>query len=279
MERISRAEIERRMRNHILILDGGLGTLIQQRKLSKDGNMDMLNLLNPDGIMQIHKDYIAAGAEIITTNTFSSTRISQKEYGTADKVYELNKRGAEIARRAAEEAESQDAQDAESQDAAEPSERMERSDFKRAGYCKSGDSASNSGSEESARRTLVAGSIGPTIKSLSLSPDVTKPEYRSISFDEMAAAFKEQAEGLIDGGVDILLLESCYDGLNAEAALYAIHQAQVEKGTDIPVMVSATINDKTGRLLTGQKTEAFFTAISHYELLSFGLNCSFGQKI
>jgi 5-methyltetrahydrofolate--homocysteine methyltransferase len=278
MERISRAEIERRMRNHILILDGGLGTLIQQRKLSKDGNMDMLNLLNPDGIMQIHKDYIAAGAEIITTNTFSSTRISQKEYGTADKVYELNKRGAEIARRAAEEAESQDAQDAESQDAAEPSERMERSDFKRAGYCKSGDSASNSGSEESARRTLVAGSIGPTIKSLSLSPDVTKPEYRSISFDEMAAAFKEQAEGLIDGGVDILLLESCYDGLNAEAALYAIHQAQVEKGTDIPVMVSATINDKTGRLLTGQKTEAFFTAISHYELLSFGLNCSFGAK-
>ncbi|MCI1720225.1 MAG: homocysteine S-methyltransferase family protein [Bacteroidales bacterium] len=278
MERISRAEIERRMQNHILILDGGLGTLIQQRKLSKDGNMDMLNLINPDGIMQIHKDYIAAGAEIITTNTFSSTRISQKEYGTADKVYELNKRGAEIARRAAEESESQDAQDAESQDAAEPSERMERSDFKRAGYCKSGDSASNRGSEESVRRTLVAGSMGPTIKSLSLSPDVTKPEYRSISFDEMAAAFKEQAEGLIDGGADILLLESCYDGLNAEAALYAIHQAQVEKGTDIPVMVSATINDKTGRLLTGQKVEAFFTAISHYKLLTFGLNCSFGAK-
>ena len=232
MERISRAEIERRMRNHILILDGGLGTLIQRRKLSKDGNMDMLNILNPDGIMQIHKDYIAAGAEIITTNTFSSTSISQKEYGTADKVYELNKRGAEIARAAA----------------------------------------------DSVRRTLIAGSMGPTIKSLSLSPDVTKPEYRNISFDDMAAAFKEQAEGLIDGGVDILLLESCYDGLNAEAALYAIHQAQEEKGTDIPVMVSATINDKTGRLLTGQKVEAFFTAISHYKLLTFGLNCSFGAK-
>ena len=191
--------------------------------------------------MQIHKDYIAAGAEIITTNTFSSTGISQKEYGTADKVYDLNKCGAQIARQAAEEA----------------------------GNCKSGDSA---------RRVIVAGSIGPTIKSLSLSPDVTKPEYRNISFDEMAAAFREQAEGLIDGGVDVLLLESCYDGLNAEAALYAIHQAQEEKGTDIPVMVSATINDKTGRLLTGQKTEAFFTAISHYKLLTFGLNCSFGAK-
>ncbi|MFA6703595.1 MAG: homocysteine S-methyltransferase family protein [Bacteroidales bacterium] len=241
MERISRAEIERRMRSHILILDGAMGTMIQRRKLSRDGNMDILNLLNPDGIMQIHRDYIAAGAEIITTNTFSSTGISQKEYGTADKVYELNKCGAQIARQAAEEA----------------------------GNCKSGDSA---------RRVIVAGSIGPTIKSLSLSPDVTKPEYRNISFDEMAAAFREQAEGLIDGGVDVLLLESCYDGLNAEAALYAIHQAQEEKGTDIPVMVSATINDKTGRLLTGQKTEAFFTAISHYKLLTFGLNCSFGAK-
>jgi len=224
-----------------LILDGAMGTMIQRRKLSRDGNMDILNLLNPDGIMQIHRDYIAAGAEIITTNTFSSTGISQKEYGTADKVYELNKCGAQIARQAAEEA----------------------------GNCKSGDSA---------RRVIVAGSIGPTIKSLSLSPDVTKPEYRNISFDEMAAAFREQAEGLIDGGVDVLLLESCYDGLNAEAALYAIHQAQEEKGTDIPVMVSATINDKTGRLLTGQKTEAFFTAISHYKLLTFGLNCSFGAK-
>jgi len=224
-----------------LILDGAMGTMIQRRKLSRDGNMDILNLLNPDGIMQIHRDYIAAGAEIITTNTFSSTGISQKEYGTADKVYELNKCGAQIAMQAAEEA----------------------------GNCKSGDSA---------RRVIVAGSIGPTIKSLSLSPDVTKPEYRNISFDEMAAAFREQAEGLIDGGVDVLLLESCYDGLNAEAALYAIHQAQEEKGTDIPVMVSATINDKTGRLLTGQKTEAFFTAISHYKLLTFGLNCSFGAK-
>jgi len=242
MERISRAEIERRMRNHILILDGAMGTMIQHRKLSRDGNMDMLNLLNPDGVMQIHKDYIAAGAEIITTNTFSSTGISQKEYGAADKVYELNKRGAEIARAAAE----------------------------AAGNIARG--------LLGGRMVIVAGSMGPTIKSLSLSPDVTKPEYRNISFDEMAEAYKEQAEGLIDGGADILLLESCYDGLNAEAALYAIHEAQVEKGTDIPVMVSATINDKTGRLLTGQKMEAFFTAISHYKLLTFGLNCSFGAK-
>lgn len=135
MERISRAEIERRMRNHILILDGAMGTMIQHRKLSRDGNMDMLNLLNPDGVMQIHKDYIAAGAEIITTNTFSSTGISQKEYGAADKVYELNKRGAEIARAAAE----------------------------AAGNIARG--------LLGGRMVIVAGSMGPTIKSLSLSPD------------------------------------------------------------------------------------------------------------
>ncbi|MBO4692574.1 MAG: methionine synthase [Bacteroidales bacterium] len=247
---ITRKEILARLRDRIIIMDGAMGTMIQQRGLDSagcgvSGNLDMLNLVNPDGIAAIHKAYIEAGAELIETNTFSGTVISQQEYGCADKVYEINRRGAEIARASAEE------------------KGLFFSAWKE---------------EWGERRAIVAGSMGPTIKSLTLSPDVSKPEYRNVSFDEMAAAFMTQAEGLIDGGVDVLLVESVYDGLNAKAALYAINKVLAKRGADIPVMVSATVNDRFGRILTGQDIRSLYTELKGYGLLSFGLNCSFGAK-
>ena len=249
ISRISRAEIEARMRDHILVLDGAMGTMIQRLKLSSNNNMDALNLFSPDSILVIHRAYITAGAEIIETNTFSGTAVSQAEYGLGDKVYEINRRGAEIARRAADE------------------------DFaKRAGSAADEEVAKHCG------RVIVAGAMGPAVKSLSLSPDVNRQEFRDISFDELSEAYAEQVRGLIDGGADVLLAESVYDGLNAKAALYAIDKVQKEKGTDLPIMVSATINDKYGRLLTGQKASSLFVELEHHNLLSFGLNCSFGAK-
>ena len=233
--RVSKCEIIERLKSRILILDGAMGTMIQKEGLSLEdfrggaGNNDVLNITRPDVIEKIHRAYIEAGADIIETNTFSSTAVSQQEYGLADKVYELNLSGAQIARRAV-----------------------------------------------GGREVLVAGSMGPTIKMLSFSPDVNRPEFRPIDFDTMVEAYMEQVKGLLDGGVDMLLVETVYDGLNAKAALYAISKVQQEKGTDVPVMVSATINDRSGRLLSGQKTDALFTALSHYDILSFGLNCSFG---
>lgn len=233
--RFSKYDIIERMRNKILILDGAMGTMLQQFDISSEdfkggiGNNDILNITRPDIIEKIHKAYIEAGADIIETNTFSSTSVSQQEYGCGELVYELNRRGAEIARKAAE------------------------------------------GTD-----VLVAGSMGPTIKMLSFSPDVNRPEYRPIDFDTMAQAYMEQVRGLIDGGVDLLLVETVYDGLNAKAALYAISKVQEEMGCDVPVMVSATINDRSGRLLSGQKPDALYTALSHYNVFSFGLNCSFG---
>ena len=233
-------------------MDGAMGTMIQQRGLDSaeagsgvNGNLDMLNLVNPDGIAAIHKAYIEAGAELIETNTFSGTVISQQEYGCADKVYEINFKGAEIARAAAEE---------------------------------KGLSFGAWKKEWGERRAIVAGSMGPTIKSLTLSPDVNRPEYRNVSFDEMVSAFTTQAEGLIDGGADVLLVESVYDGLNAKAALYAINKVLEAMGVDIPVMVSATVNDRFGRILTGQDIRSLYTELKGYGILSFGLNCSFGAK-
>ncbi len=224
-----------RMSHRILILDGAMGTMLQREELSISdfrggaGNNDILNITRADVIEKVHKAYIEAGADIIETNTFSSNAISQQEYGCADLVYEMNRRGAEIARKAAE------------------------------------------GTD-----VLVAGSMGPTIRMLSFSPDVNRPEYRSVDFDTMSEAYKEQVRGLIDGGADLLLVETVYDGLNAKAALYAIECVNKEKNTEIPVMVSATVNDRSGRLLSGQKIDALFTALSHYSIMSFGLNCSFG---
>ena len=235
ISRVSKCEIIERLKSRILILDGAMGTMIQRANLTLEdfrggaGNNDILNITRPEVIENIHREYIGAGADIIETNTFSSTSISQQEYGCAGLVYDLNFKGAQIARRAAE-----------------------------------GSSA------------LVAGSMGPTITMLSFSPDVNRPEYRAVDFDTMASAYMEQVRGLLDGGVDLLLVETVYDGLNAKAALYAIEKVQQEKGTDVPVMVSATINDRSGRLLSGQKIDALFTSLSHYNILSFGLNCSFG---
>ena len=225
--------IEEQLNNRILILDGAMGTKIQSLGLT--GNNDMLCLTQPDAIANIHRQYIEAGADIISTNTFSSNRISQQEYDCADKARQMALEGARIARRVADEA------------------------------------------LHTRNRIWVAGSMGPTSKSLSLASDMNNPALRTVTFDEMAAAYYEQAEALIEGGADLLLLETCFDALNTKAALYAIQQLNEKLKTEIPVMVSATINDRSGRTLTGQTIEAFFVSISHYpHLLSFGLNCSFG---
>lgn len=221
----------------ILILDGAMGTSIQKFNLLPDdflggkGNNDILNITRPDVIETIHGEYVAAGADIIETNTFSGNAISQKDYGMEGRVREINLKGAQIARKVA--------------DAAQ-------------------------------RKVLVAGSMGPTVKSLSLSPDVNEPQRRDVSFSEMAEAYQEQVEALVEGGVDLLLVETVYDALNAKAALYAI--SQVPQAKHIPVMVSATVNDRSGRLLSGHTLEALYTSLKHYPIASFGVNCSFGAK-
>ena len=251
--------IEASLRQRILILDGAMGTKIQSLGLTAEsyhqglfagwpvslvGNNDVLCLTAPDVIRQIHKQYIEAGADIITTNTFSANRISQKEYGCEEQARAMALVGARIAREAA---------DATSTTVLAGS------------------------ASESSRPIWVAGSMGPTSKSLSLASDMNAPGSRSITFDEMAAAYEEQAEALIEGGVDVLLLETCFDALNAKAAIYAIERINERRGTTMPLMVSATINDRSGRTLTGQTLEAFYISISHYpHLVSFGLNCSFG---
>ena len=218
----------------ILILDGAMGTMIQKYSPVADGNNDRLNLDAPDIISRIHKEYIEAGADIIETNTFSSNRISQGEYGLSDKAAEMAYAGAVIARKAA-------------------------------------DSFTGHG-----RKILVAGSIGPTSKSLSLSQDVNDPSFRQYSFDEISEAYLEQADALVRGGADIILLETCFDALNVKAALYAL--TKLFPSRDFPVMVSVSVGDRSGRTLTGQTLEAFYASVSHYPLLSFGLNCSLGAS-
>ena len=240
--------------NELLILDGAMGTKIQSLGLTAEsyhqgqfagwpvslvGNNDVLCLTAPDVIRQIHEQYIEAGADIITTNTFSANRISQKEYGCEEQAREMALAGARIARQAAD--------------------------------------AFIHQTSPIRHQIFVAGSMGPTSKSLSLASDMNDPGSRGLTFDEMAAAYEEQAEALIEGGVDLLLLETCFDALNAKAAIYAIERINERRGMTMPLMVSATINDRSGRTLTGQTLEAFYISISHYpNLLSFGLNCSFG---
>jgi len=244
--------IQEEIQRRILILDGAMGTAIQRYGLTEadfrgtefaghpvnlKGDNDLLNLTCPAVIREIHASYIAAGADIIETNTFNSNAVSQEEYRCGSLVYRLNYEGARIAREA----------------------------------CEHALQACN-------RKIYIAGSIGPTSRTLSLSPDVNHPEFRATGFDALAATYAEQVRGLIDGGADLLLVETVFDGLNAKAALYAIRQVQEEKNTSLPVMLSATINDRSGRTLTGQSIEALYTAVSHYPLLSFGLNCSFGAR-
>lgn len=216
-----------------------MGTMIQRHGLTEDkhnGNNEYLNITHPEIIKGIHKEYIGAGADIIETNTFSANRISQAEYGCSDSVAQMAFEGARIAREAADEA------------------------------------------AENGRKVWVAGSMGPTSKSLSISPDASSPSYRPYSFEMMYEAYHEQAQALVEGGVDLLLLETCFDALNAKAALAAIEDISSTSGreTPIPVIVSVSVGDRSGRTLTGQTLKAFYTAIRHYPIKAFGLNCSLG---
>ena len=246
--------IEEQLSQRILILDGAMGTKIQSLGLT--GNNDALCLTQPDVIANIHRQYIEAGADIISTNTFSSNRISQHEYGCADKARQMALEGARIARRVADELSVKCLVFSDSSTAEQKSLNTKQTTL---------------------NKIWVAGSMGPTSKSLSLASDMNNPALRTVTFDDMAAAYYEQAEALIEGGADLLLLETCFDALNTKAALYAIMQLNERLHKEIPVMVSATINDRSGRTLTGQTIEAFYVSIAHYpHLLSFGLNCSFG---
>ena len=202
------------------------------------GNNDLLSLTRPDVIEGIHSAYLAAGADLVETNTFNSTSISQSDYGTESLVGEINAAAAAIALRAARKAE-----------AAAPG-----------------------------RRCFVAGAIGPLNRTLSLSPDVNRPDYRAVTWEQVTAAYSEQARALIEGGVDALLIETIFDTLNAKAALFAVEGLFEETGTRLPVMVSATIADASGRTLSGQTVEAFYASIAHARPFSVGINCSLGGR-
>lgn len=237
----------------ILILDGAMGTMIQRYRLEEDdfrnaalknhpfplkGNNDLLALTRPELLREIHDAYFEAGADIAETNTFSSTRIAQADYGLEDYVYQLNYESARIAR-----------ESADAFTAAHP-----------------------------AKPRYVAGSIGPTNRTASLSPDVNNPGYRAIDFEALQSAYREQIKGLLDGGVDALLIETVFDTLNAKAALFAAMEEMDERGVEVPLMVSGTITDASGRTLSGQTAEAFLISLQHAPLLSIGFNCALGAK-
>lgn len=222
-------DIRTELSKRILILDGAMGTMLQRKGLQ--GNSESFNLTNPETIGEIHNEYIEAGADIITTNSFSANSISQSEYNLSEKAGQMAEAAARIARKAA---------------------------------------------DEAPRKIWVAGSVGPTSKSLSLAQNINDPVFRPYSFDEMAEAFERQIRGLINGGVDLLLFETCFDALNTKAAMYAL--GHIPEAKDIPVMISASMSDKSGRTLTGQTMEAFYRSIQHCNPLSFGLNCSLGAE-
>jgi len=235
----------------VLILDGAMGTMIQEHKLEEadyrgerfadwpqdvKGNNDLLSLSQPKIILDIHRKYFEAGADIVETNTFNANHISMADYGMETLVTEINFQSAKLAKRAAAEF-----------TAANPD-----------------------------KPRFVAGSVGPTNKTASLSPDVNRPGFRAISFDELAAAYQEQIEALIEGGSDLILIETIFDTLNAKAALFAANEAFASTGIELPIMVSGTITDASGRTLSGQTAEAFLISIAHENLLSVGLNCALG---
>jgi len=239
-------------RERILVLDGAMGTMIQDLQFDEAafrgkrfanfhrdvrGNNDLLILTQPDAIEDIHAAYLRAGADIVATNTFSSTSIAQADYDMSDLAYELNCEGAKLARAAA------------------------------------GRVAAEDG-----KPRFVAGAIGPTNRTASISPDVANPGFRAVTFDDLRAAYGEQARGLLDGGVDLLLVETIFDTLNAKAALYAISEILEERGIDVPVMVSGTITDKSGRLLSGQLPEAFWNSVRHARPITIGFNCALGAE-
>jgi 5-methyltetrahydrofolate--homocysteine methyltransferase len=246
--------IREELNKRILILDGAMGTMIQRYKLEekdfrnealKDhphplkGNNDLLSITRPDVIKAIHAQYFDAGADIIETNTFSGTVIAQADYHLgADWVWKINYESAKIAREVADEYTAKNPE----------------------------------------KPRFVAGAMGPTNRTASLSPDVNDPGYRAVTFDELKAAYKEQAKALIEGGADLLLIETIFDTLNAKAALFAIDELMEELGKSYPVMASGTITDASGRTLSGQTTEAFLISMQHAPLLSVGLNCALGAS-
>lgn len=222
-------DIRTELSKRILILDGAMGTMLQRKGLQ--GNSESFNLTNPETIGEIHNEYIEAGADIITANSFSANSISQSEYNLSEKAGQMAEAAARIARKAA---------------------------------------------DEAPRKIWVAGSVGPTSKSLSLAQNINDPIFRPYSFDGMAEAFEVQIRGLVKGGVDLLLFETCFDALNTKAALYAI--GHIPEASDIPIMISASMSDRSGRTLTGQTMEAFYRSVQHCSPLSFGLNCSLGAE-
>ena len=246
--------IQEILKNRILILDGAMGTMIQRHKLEEDdfrkgwfenhpkslkGNNDLLSLTRPEIIQDIHRKYFEAGADIAETNTFSGTWIAQADYGLEKFVYDINDQSAKRAKEVADE-------------------------FTRLNPNKP---------------RFVAGSIGPTNRTASISPDVNDPGFRGISFDELVGAYKDQVNALMDGGVDILLVETVFDTLNAKAALFAIDVVFEDRNVKLPIMVSGTITDQSGRTLTGQTTEAFLISVAHMPLLTIGLNCALGASM
>jgi len=254
MDRYARQEALRRaLEQRIVILDGAMGTMIQryglgegdfrgddfrQHAVSLQGNNDVLNLTRPDVVLEIHQAYLEAGADIISTNTFNANRISQADYRCVDAVYEMNREAARIARQAVAGFE-----------AAEPS-----------------------------RPRFVVGALGPTNRTASISPDVADPGSRNVTFEDLAAAYEEQARGLLDGGADLLLVETVFDTLNARAALFAVLGLLEARGIEVPLMVSGTITDASGRTLSGQTPEAFYNSVRHAGLFSVGLNCALGAR-
>lgn len=243
-------EIQKR----ILVLDGAMGTMLQRYKFSEEdfrgerfkdypsplqGNNDLLSITQPEAVKEVHRKYFAAGADIVETNTFSGTTIAMADYQMEDLVYELNYESAKLAKAAA----------------AEFTEK------------------------EPHKPRFVAGSIGPTNRTASMSPDVNDPGYRAVTFDELRIAYKQQTEALLDGGADLLLVETVFDTLNAKAALFAIEEVKAERNIEIPVMISGTITDASGRTLSGQTAEAFLISVSHIPLLSVGFNCALGANL
>ena len=245
------ANIKEILKERILVLDGAMGTMIQRYTLdetdfrgerfknhthSLKGNNDILSITRPDIIKNIHLEYLNAGADILETNTFSANVISQADYQLEDAVYDINYESARIAKEACDEVTQKN-----------PS-----------------------------KPRFVAGSIGPTNRTASISPDVNRPGYRAVTFEDLKNAYIQQTEALIDGGVDLLLIETIFDTLNAKAALFGIQEVLEQRNLDIPIMISGTITDASGRTLSGQTTEAFLISLSHAPILSIGLNCALG---
>lgn len=248
------ANIHDALKERILVLDGAMGTMLQAYKfteadfrgerfkdfpVSLQGNNDLLSITQPEAIKTVHAKYFEAGADIVETNTFSGTTIAMADYQMEDLVYELNYQSAKIAKEVANEFTA----------------------------------------KEPHKPRFVAGSIGPTNRTASMSPDVNDPGYRAVTFDELRIAYKQQVEALLDGGADVLLVETVFDTLNAKAALFAIEEVKEERRIDVPIMLSGTITDASGRTLSGQTAEAFLISVSHVPLLSVGFNCALGANL